>query len=134
MNSLMTSGGWLPLPDVAVAVFPWLSVTVRVTWSGCSAPVSVLPDKPHWSEKENRGLEPLCVNVFAVSYVYWTVQSYDTRPFVPSGNDVDSTTQVVVLPADPRIRHSVVGDPPLVPGSSRLNRTTILEFGGAAAP
>jgi len=29
MNSLMTSGGWLPLPDVAVAVFPWLSGSNR---------------------------------------------------------------------------------------------------------
>jgi len=57
----------LPVPDVAVAVAPLLSVTVSITDSGCEMPSSVLVACPQVSVNENVGLEPLCVSVFPVT-------------------------------------------------------------------
>ena len=58
--------GLLPLPDVAVAVLPALSVTVSVTDSGCETPSVVLEVFPHVSVNEKLGLLPLLSNELIV--------------------------------------------------------------------
>src|SRR5436853_6957046 len=50
--------------------------------------------------------------------MYCTVHAYETIAFVPSGNDVDSSVQVVGVLVRLRIWHSVVAPGPR-PGSSR---------------
>ena len=67
LYSLIASAGCDPLPDVAVAVPPRLSVTVSVTASGCAAPSSVLPVPPHTSVNDTSGLDPVRSTVFTTS-------------------------------------------------------------------
>ena len=122
MNNRMNSGGWLPLPVVAVAVFPSESVTVKVTASGCAAPSVVLAGPPQVHVKENVELAPLCVRVWTSPSVHCVVQAKATSPFVPSGNEVDSRVQTVAELLV--MRHSVVGLD-VVAGSSIRNPATI---------
>src|SRR5205814_867293 len=49
LNRRTKSAGCDPLPDVAVAVAPLVSVTVNVTESGCDAPSVVAARPPHLS-------------------------------------------------------------------------------------
>jgi hypothetical protein len=111
----MNNGGWLPLPDVTVAVFPDVSVTVNVTASGRPTPSSVLAGPPQVHVKENAGLAPVWVRVMTLPSVHCAVQSKVTRPLVPSGNEVDSRAHTVAMPLV--MRHSVVGLGPS-PGSN----------------
>ena len=68
VKSLTTNGGWPPMPDVAVAVLPRLSVTVNVTINDCAIPSSVLVGCPHVSVNENCVfVGPLSVSVLGVT-------------------------------------------------------------------
>src|SRR6266508_223478 len=111
LNNRTESAGCDPAPATAVAVAPVLSVTVSVTSSGCTAPTSVLASPPHTSLKDRMGFAPLCVMVFVVSYVYWTVQSHWTIALVPSVNDVDRSSQVDGIAVAFLNWHTVVGEP-----------------------
>jgi hypothetical protein len=106
LNRRITSAGWLPLPEVTVAVLPAESVTVSVTDSGCRTPSSVLLGPPHVYEMLNVGLALSCVRVITVPSVHCAVHAKETSPFVPSGIDVDRRVHVVAVLLV--MRHSVV--------------------------
>src|SRR5918995_6357199 len=105
---------------MALAVWPLLSVTVNVTESGCDGPSTALCGPPHTSENERVPVVSVCVIVLIVPYVYCTDQVYDDRLFVPRGNEVDRSSQVVGLLLK---RHSVVA-PGCDAASMRINEAT----------
>ena len=113
----------MPLPADADAVAPVVSVTVSVTDNGCDTPSVVLCGPPQVHENENVLSALLWLNVLTSPSVNCTAQSNFTSPFVPSGNDVDSSTHVLAELLV--IRHSVVGLAPLTAGSRIRNETEI---------
>jgi hypothetical protein len=57
---------WLPALDVTVTERPSESVTVRLTLSSSTKPLSVLPVSPHISVKLKFGFVPVWVNAFSL--------------------------------------------------------------------
>ena len=57
----------MPVPDVTVAVLPFVSVTIRITCSGWAVPASLLPINPQVSVSESVELDPLWLRDFTVS-------------------------------------------------------------------